>query len=263
MEKWTLVEKGRIMEFTREQQERYARHFALEEVGREGQEKLLNGRVLIIGAGGLGSPAAMYLAAAGVGHIGIADADHVDLSNLQRQIAHGTADIGKAKVESIRETIERMNPDAAVDTYQVFVEQKNIMDLIKNYDFIIDATDNFDAKFLINDACVRAEKAFCHAGILRFQGQIMTYVPGEGPCYRCIFRNPPPEGTVPNCKQVGIIGAVPGVIGSLQAMEAIKYLLGEGELLTGKLLTYDALKMEFRTVQLPHHVPDCPVCAAR
>lgn len=263
MEKWTLVEKGRIMEFTREQQERYARHFALEEVGREGQEKLLNSRVLIIGAGGLGSPAAMYLAAAGVGHIGIADADHVDLSNLQRQIAHGTADIGKAKVESIRETIERMNPDATVDTYQVFVEQKNIMDLIKNYDFIIDATDNFDAKFLINDACVRAEKSFCHAGILRFQGQIMTYVPGEGPCYRCIFRNPPPEGTVPNCKQVGIIGAVPGVIGSLQAMEAIKYLLGEGELLTGKLLTYDALKMEFRTVQLPHHVPDCPVCAAR
>lgn len=257
------MEKGRIMEFTREQQERYARHFALEEVGREGQEKLLNGRVLIIGAGGLGSPAAMYLAAAGVGHIGIADADHVDLSNLQRQIAHGTADIGKAKVESIRETIERMNPDAAVDTYQVFVEEENIMDLIKNYDFIIDATDNFDAKFLINDACVRAKKAFCHAGILRFQGQIMTYVPGEGPCYRCIFRNPPPEGTVPNCKQVGIIGAVPGVIGSLQAMEAIKYLLGVGELLTGKLLTYDALKMEFRTVQLPHHVPDCPVCAAR
>lgn len=250
------------MEFTREQQERYARHLALQEVGREGQEKLLNGRVLIIGAGGLGSPAAMYLAAAGVGHIGIVDADAVDLSNLQRQIAHGTADVGRAKVESMRETIERMNPDVRVQTYPLFAEEGNIAGLLEGYDFILDATDNFDAKFLINDACVRMKKPFSHAGILRFQGQVMTYVPGEGPCYRCIFRNPPQEGTVPNGKQVGIMGAVPGVIGSLQAMEALKFLLGAGELLTGKLLTYDALKMEFRTVQLPHHVPDCPVCGA-
>lgn len=248
------------MEFTIEQRERYARHFALQEAGEEGQEKLLSGSVLIIGAGGLGSPAAMYLAAAGVGCIGIADADDVDLSNLQRQIAHGTADIGKAKVESMRETIERLNPDVTVRTYRVFAEEGNILELLEDYDFIIDATDNFEAKFLINDACVKAGKPFCHAGILRFQGQVMTYVPGMGPCYRCIFRNPPPEGAVPNCRQVGIIGAVPGIIGSLQAMEAIKYLLGAGELLTGKLLTYDALKMEFRTVRLPERVPDCPVC---
>lgn len=248
------------MEFTREQQERYARHFVLQEAGREGQEKLLNSRVLIIGAGGLGSPASMYLAAAGVGTIGIADADAVDLSNLQRQIAHGSADIGKAKVTSIKETINEMNPDVTVHAFECFVDENNIMNLIEGYDFIIDATDNFTAKFLINDACVEAGKPFCHAGILRFQGQLMTYVPGEGPCYRCIFKTPPPEDAVPNCKQVGIIGAMAGVIGSLQAMEALKYLLGAGELLTGRLLTYDALKMEFRTVKLPEHVPDCPVC---
>lgn len=248
------------MEFTAEQQMRYARHIALQEVGEEGQEKLLSGRVLVIGAGGLGSPAAMYLAAAGVGHIGIADADVVDLSNLQRQIAHGTKDVGKAKVKSMQETIERMNPDVRVHTYPMFVEEGNIMGLLEDYDFVLDATDNFDAKFLINDACVKAGKPFCHAGILGFAGQLMTYVPGKGPCYRCIFRNPPPKDTVPDCVQVGIIGAVPGVIGSLQAMEALKFLVGAGELLTGRLLTYDALKMEFRTVRLPHQVPDCPVC---
>lgn len=248
------------MEFTREQEERYARHLVLEEAGREGQEKLLKGRVLIIGAGGLGSPVSMYLAAAGVGTLGIVDADVVDLSNLQRQVAHGMEDIGKAKVESIMETINKMNPDVAVRAYQMFVDEENIMGLLEEYDFVIDATDNFTAKFLINDACVKAGKPFCHAGILRFQGQLMTYVPGEGPCYRCIFKSPPPEDAVPNCKQVGIIGAMAGVIGSLQAMEAVKYLLGAGELLTGKLLTYDALKMEFRTIKLPKHVPDCPVC---
>lgn len=251
------------MEFTDEQCERYARHFALQELGREGQGKLLKGSVLLIGAGGLGSPAAMYLAAAGVGTIGIADADVVDLSNLQRQIAHGTADIGNAKVESIKETIENMNPDVRVYTYQSYVNDENIRNLIDEYDFILDATDNFETKFLINDVCVREQKPFCHAGILRSQGQIMTYVPGRGPCYRCIFRNPPPKDSVPSCKQVGIIGAVPGVIGSLQAMEAIKYLSGVGELLTGKLLTYDAMKTEFRTVKLPDHVPDCPVCGKK
>lgn len=248
------------MEFTKEQQERYARHFVLQEAGSKGQEKLLNSKVLIIGAGGLGSPVSMYLAAAGVGTLGIADADAVDLSNLQRQIAHGMEDIGKAKVESIQETIREMNPDVAVLTYQCFVNESNIMDLVEKYDFVVDATDNFTAKFLINDACVIAKKPFCHAGISRFQGQLMTYVPGEGPCYRCIFREPPPPNAVPNCRQVGIIGAMAGVIGSLQAMEVLKYLLGAGELLTGRLLTYDALKMEFRTVELPKHVPDCPVC---
>ncbi len=249
-----------MKELTNEQKERYARHLALQEVGEEGQKKLLSGRVLIIGAGGLGCPAAMYLAAAGVGTIGVADADVVDLSNLQRQIAHGMEDIGKAKAESVQETVNERNPDVQVHTYQVFVSKGNIADLLKDYDFVLDATDNFAAKFLINDACVKAQKPFCHAGILRFQGQLMTYVPGKGPCYRCIFHEEPPEGAVPSGKEAGIIGAMAGVIGSLQAMEAIKYLSGAGELLTGRLLTYDALKNEFRTVRLPAHVPDCPVC---
>ncbi len=247
---------------TKEQEERYARHLALKEAGEKGQRKLLNGRVLIIGAGGLGSPAAMYLAAAGVGTLGIVDADEVDLSNLQRQIAHRTEDIGRAKVQSVKETISEMNPDVTVHIYQIFVDKENIMDLLKNYDFIIDATDNFTAKFLINDACVKAGKPFCHAGILGFQGQLMTYVPEKGPCYRCIFKNPPPKDAVPDCKQTGIIGAMAGVIGSLQAMEAIKYLLQAGELLTGRLLTYDALKMEFHMVKLPRHVRGCTACTA-
>lgn len=249
-----------MRELSEVQKERYARHIVLQEAGEEGQKKLLNGKVLIIGAGGLGSPAAMYLAAAGVGTLGVADADVVDLSNLQRQIAHGTGDIGKPKVESIREAIHDMNPDVTVQAYQAFAGKENIMDLLEKYDFVIDATDNFTSKFLINDACVRAGKPFCHAGILRFQGQVMTYVPGKGPCYRCIFKEAPPKGAVPGCKEVGIIGAMAGVIGSLQAMEAIKYLLGAGELLTGRLLTYNALHNEFRTVKLPMDVPGCPVC---
>ena len=247
------------MAFTNEQLERYSRHIILQEVGVKGQKKLLNASVLIIGAGGLGAPAALYLAAAGVGTIGIVDADEVDLSNLQRQVIHTTNDVGKAKVKSAAETMEAINPDVTVKTYRTFVDSTNIMDLIKDYDFIIDGTDNFPAKFLINDACVMAGKPFSHAGISRFKGQLMTYVPGEGPCYRCVFKNPPPKDAVPTCKQAGVIGAMGGVIGSLQAMEAIKYIIGKGELLTGKLLTYDALKMEFHTIKLPkdHH---CAVC---
>ena len=247
------------MAFTNEQLERYSRHIILQEVGVQGQKKLLNASVLIIGAGGLGAPAALYLAAAGVGTIGIVDADEVDLSNLQRQVIHTTNDVGKAKVKSAAETMEAINPDVTVKTYRTFVDSTNIMDLIKDYDFIIDGTDNFPAKFLINDACVMAGKPFSHAGIIRFKGQLMTYVPGEGPCYRCVFKNPPPKDAVPTCKQAGVIGAMGGVIGSLQAMEAIKYIIGTGELLTGKLLTYDALKMEFHTIKLPkdHH---CAVC---
>ena len=189
------------MAFTNEQLERYSRHIILKEVGAKGQKKLLNASVLIIGAGGLGAPAAMYLAAAGVGTIGIVDADEVDLSNLQRQIIHSTADIGKAKVKSAKETIEAINPDVTVKTYREFVTSENVMELIKDYDFIIDGTDNFPAKFLINDACVMAGKPFSHAGIIRFKGQLMTYVPGEGPCYRCVFKNPPPKDAVPTCKQ--------------------------------------------------------------
>ncbi|WP_455057687.1 thiazole biosynthesis adenylyltransferase ThiF [Jutongia sp.] len=247
------------MAFTNEQLERYSRHIILQEVGVKGQKKLLNASVLIIGAGGLGAPAALYLAAAGVGTIGIVDADEVDLSNLQRQVIHTTNDVGKAKVKSAAETMEAINPDVTVKTYRTFVDSTNIMDLIKDYDFIIDGTDNFPAKFLINDACVMAGKPFSHAGIIRFKGQLMTYVPGEGPCYRCVFKNPPPKDAVPTCKQAGVIGAMGGVIGSLQAMEAVKYIIGKGELLTGKLLTYDALKMEFHTIKLPkdHH---CAVC---
>ena len=248
------------MAFTNEQLERYSRHIILKEVGAKGQKKLLNAKVLVIGAGGLGAPVAMYLAAAGVGTIGIADADVVDLSNLQRQIIHATADVGKPKVQSAKETMEAMNPDVKVITYHTFVTSENILDLIKDYDFIIDGTDNFPAKFLINDACVMAKKPFSHAGIIRFQGQLMTYVPGQGPCYRCVFKEPPPKDAVPTCKQAGVIGAMGGVIGSLQAMEAVKYILGVGNLLTGYLLTYNALTMEFRKVKLPTHTEDCAVC---
>ena len=204
------------MAFTNEQIERYSRHIILKEVGVKGQKKLLNAKVMIIGAGGLGAPVAMYLAAAGVGTIGIADADEVDLSNLQRQIIHQTKDVGVPKVESARETMEAMNPDVKVNTYHEFITSENILDIIKDYDFVIDATDNFPAKFLINDACVMAKKPFSHAGIIRFQGQLMTYVPGEGPCYRCVFKEPPPKDAVPTCKQAGVIGAMAGVIGSLR-----------------------------------------------
>ncbi len=248
------------MAFTNEQLERYSRHIILKEVGVKGQKKLLNAKVLIIGAGGLGAPAAMYLAAAGVGTIGIADADEVDLSNLQRQIIHTTPDVGKPKVQSAKETMEAINPDVKVVPYHTFVDSENILDMIQDYDFIIDGTDNFPAKFLINDACVMAKKPFSHAGIIRFQGQLMTYVPGKGPCYRCVFRDPPPKDAVPTCKQAGVIGAMGGVIGSLQAMEAVKYIIGRGELLTGYLLTYDAMTMTFRKIKLPENTENCPVC---
>ena len=248
------------MSFTNEQLERYSRHIILKEIGAKGQKKLLNAKVLIIGAGGLGAPAAMYLAAAGVGTIGIADADEVDLSNLQRQIIHATKDLGKPKVQSAKETMNDLNPDVTVNTYHTFVTSGNIREIIRDYDFIIDGTDNFPAKFLINDACVMEKKPFSHAGIIRFKGQLMTYVPGEGPCYRCVFKNPPPKDAVPTCKQAGVVGAMGGVIGSLQAMEAIKFIVGQGELLTGNLLTYDALKMDFRKIKLPHNTDNCPVC---
>jgi len=247
------------MAMTDEQIERYSRHIILKEVGAKGQRKLLNASVLIIGAGGLGAPAALYLAAAGVGHIGIVDADEVDLSNLQRQVIHSNADIGKAKVKSAKESMEAINPDVKVSTYRMFVDSTNIRELIREYDFVIDGTDNFPAKFLINDACVLEKKPFSHAGIIRFQGQLMTYVPGEGPCYRCVFKNPPPKDAVPTCKQAGVIGAMAGTIGTLQAMEAIKYIIGKGDLLTGKLLTYDALKMDFRKITLKKSC-NCAVC---
>ena len=242
------------MSFTNEQLERYSRHIILKEIGVKGQKKLLNASVLIIGAGGLGAPAALYLAAAGVGKIGIVDADVVDLSNLQRQVIHTTEDIGKPKVESAAETMRAINPDVEVVTHRDFVSSYNIRELIRGYDFVLDGTDNFPAKFLINDACVMENKPFSHAGIIRFKGQLMTVVPGEGPCYRCVFKNPPPPDAVPTCKQAGVIG-------SLQAMEAVKFITGTGELLIGKLLTYDALKMEFHTIKLPPRGEGCAVCS--
>jgi len=249
------------MNFTNEQMERYSRHIILKDVGVKGQKKLLESKVLIIGTGGLGAPAAMFLAAAGVGTIGLVDFDAVELSNLQRQIIHLTKDVGKPKVISGKETINEMNPDVNIVTYQEWVSSANIKDIIKDrdYDFIIDGTDNFPAKFLINDACVLTGKPFSHAGIIRFQGQTMTYVPGKGPCYRCIFENPPPPDKVPTCKQAGVLGVMGGVIGTIQATEAIKYLLGIGELLTGYILTYDAKAMEFRKVKLPWN-KRCQVC---
>ena len=251
------------MEFTDEQMDRYLRQIILKEVGALGQEKLLRAKVLIIGAGGLGSPAAMYLAAAGVGNICIADADKVDLTNLQRQIIHSTEDLGMQKVQSAKETINRLNPDVKVDVFPEYVTEKNVRNLVKKYDFIVECTDNFDTKFLINDACVRERKPFSHGGITGFKGQLMTYVPDKGPCYRCVFGEPPQMCESALGCQVGILGAVSGVIGCLQAAETLKYILEIGELLTGKLLTYDALTMNFRTVMLPKETSHCSVCGEK
>lgn len=252
---------GGSLNFTNEQLERYSRHIILKDVGVKGQQKLLAAKVLIIGAGGLGSPAAMYLAAAGVGTLGLVDFDEVDLSNLQRQIIHTTKDVGKAKVESARETIAALNPDVRVKTYRERVSAANIGDIIKDedYDFIIDGVDNFPAKFLINDACVLRKKPFSHAGIIQFFGQTMTYVPGAGPCYRCVFNAPPPAGAAPTCREAGVLGVMGGIIGTIQATEALKYILGVGELLTGALLTFDAAAMEFRQVRLGTNAK-CRVC---
>ena len=248
------------MALTDKQLERYSRHISLKEIGVRGQKKLLAAKVLIIGAGGLGAPAAMYLAAAGLGTIGIADCDNVELSNLQRQIIHTTDDIGKPKVQSAAETINALNPDVEVITYHEYVNSKNIAAMIADYDFIIDGADNFPTKFLINDACVLGHKPFCHAGILRFEGQLMTYVPDISPCYRCIFEAPPPKDAVPSCREAGVIGAMAGIIGTMQALEAVKYITGQGELLTGSMLIFDGLKMEWRKVKLPKRNVRCPIC---
>ncbi len=247
------------MPLTEQQIERYSRHIILGEVGGEGQERLLASRVLIIGAGGLGAPAALYLAAAGVGTIGVVDGDRVDLTNLQRQVIHHTKDLNAEKVESAAEKMRAINPDVTVKTYNTKVDAGNIAGVIGDYDFVIDGTDNFPAKFLINDACYFGKKPLSHAGILRFDGQLMTILPGESACYRCVFDSPPPADAVPSCSQAGVLGVLAGVIGSLQATEAIKYLLGLGELLTDHLLTYNALKMQFRRVALSRN-PDCPIC---
>jgi molybdopterin/thiamine biosynthesis adenylyltransferase len=249
------------MPLSEEQLERFSRHILLKDVGVEGQERILRGKVLIVGAGGLGAPAALYLAAAGVGTIGLVDGDVVDRTNLQRQVIHFTPDIGKAKVTSAREKMLQINPDVTVRTYQERLFAHNILDIIREYDFIIDGTDNFPAKFLINDACVLARKAFSHGGILRFDGQTMTYVPGSA-CYRCVFLQPPPKDAVPTCAQAGVLGAVAGMLGTIQAAEALKCLLGKGQLLTDRLLIFNALTMEFRTACFKRN-PACPVCGER
>lgn len=247
------------MGLNEEQIERYSRHIILPEVGGKGQEKLLESKVLIVGAGGLGSPASLYLAAAGLGTIGIIDADAVDISNLQRQILHATADLGKPKVESAREKLHAINPDVAICVYHQRLTAANALDIIRDYDFVIDGTDNFPAKFLVADACHFARKPYSHAGILRFDGQTITVIPGETTCYRCVFNAPPPSGAVPSCSQAGVLGVLPGVMGSIQAAEAIKFLLGIGELLTNRLLVYDALAMDFRTVKVRRNI-NCPLC---
>lgn len=237
------------MNLNEEQIERYSRHIILQEVGGDGQEKLLNGKVLIIGAGGLGAPVALYLAAAGVGYIGIIDADVVDISNLQRQVIHFTPDIGRPKVESAKEKMNQINPDVNVTTYYDLFTKDNALDILKGYDFVVDGTDSFPSKFLINDACVIARKPFSHGGILRFDGQTMTHVPGTA-SYRCVFKEPPPANAVPTCSQAGVFGAVAGMLGTIQAAEAIRYLTRVGELLTNRVLIFDALNMKFRTVKV-------------
>lgn len=239
--------------------ERYSRQILLKQVGGKGQEKLLASRVLIVGAGGLGAPSSMYLAAAGVGTIGLVDGDKVDVTNLQRQIVHFTGDLDIPKVESAAEKLRAINPSVNVKTYEERVDSLNIMKIIADYDFVIDGTDNFPTKFLINDACYFARVPFSHAGILRFDGQLFTVVPGESACYRCVFNSPPPPGSVPSCSQAGILGAVAGVIGSLQATEALKYLLGAGELLRDRMLIFDALGMRFREAKFSRN-PRCPLC---
>jgi adenylyltransferase/sulfurtransferase len=249
------------MDFSEEQIERYSRHIILADVGPEGQEAIMNGKVLIIGAGGLGSPAALYLAAAGVGTIGLIDGDVVDLTNLQRQIIHATTDLDKAKVISAREKIEKLNPDVDTIVYHKLVTSENITEIIKDYDFIIDGTDNFPTKFLINDACVINKKSFSHGGILRFEGQTMTFTPGNT-CYRCVFNSPPPKDAVPSCSQAGVLGSIAGILGTIQATEALKYLIGKGELLTNRMLIFDALNMNFKTVSFKRD-QDCPVCGLK
>lgn len=238
--------------------ERYSRQLILKDVGVKGQKKLLDSKVLIIGMGALGSASSMYLASVGVGTLGIVDGDNVELSNLQRQVVHSESKIGKSKVESAKETLQGINSDVNVITYENFANDTNILEMVKDYDFIIDATDRIENKFLINDACVLAKKPFSHAGILQFTGQLMTYVPDVSPCYRCMFEDIPKED-LPNCSQVGVLGAVCGVIGNLQALECIKYLLGVGELLTGKMLTFDGLTMQFRMVKFKRS-KFCRVC---
>ena len=245
--------------YSQEQRRRYSRHFLLPEVGETGQRKLLDARVLVIGAGGLGSPAALYLAAAGVGTLGIIDDDVVDDSNLQRQVLHTTDRIGVSKVESARQTIVGLNPDVTVNGHETRLSKENVLDIFSDYDIVVDGTDNFASRYLINDACVLLGKPTVHGSIFRFEGQTTVFNHDGGPCYRCLFPDPPPPELAPNCAEAGVLGALPGIIGVIQATETLKLILGIGESLSGRLLMYDALEMEFREMRLRKD-PECPIC---
>lgn len=244
---------------TKEEIYRYSRHLLIPEVGIRGQKKLKDSSLLIVGTGGLGSPVSLYLAAAGIGRIGLVDYDLVDESNLQRQIVHSTSTIGVPKVDSAKERLLEINPYIEIETYNFLLNRENVKDLIKDYDLIIDGTDNFHTRYLLNDAAYFAGKPLIYGSIFRFDGQVTVFDGKRGPCYRCLYPVPPPPGTVPSCAEGGVFGVLPGVIGALQATEAIKLLLGIGEPLIGKLLLYDALNMEFRTLKLRKD-PACPLC---
>jgi sulfur-carrier protein adenylyltransferase/sulfurtransferase len=246
--------------FSSEQRRRYSRHFLLPEVGEAGQHKLLETKVLLIGAGGLGSPAGLYLAAAGVGTLGIVDDDLVDDSNLQRQIIHTTDRVGIPKVESARIAIQSLNPDVHVVEHETRLTRDNVLDIFRDYDIILDGTDNFASRYLINDACVVLDKPNVHGSIFRFEGQTTVFHPPAGPCYRCLFPDPPPPDLAPNCAEAGVFGVLPGIIGIIQATEVIKLALGIGETLVGRLLAYDAMYEEFRELKLDRD-PACPVCS--
>jgi molybdopterin/thiamine biosynthesis adenylyltransferase len=241
------------------QVKRYSRHLLVPEVGEQGQFKLLDSKVLLLGAGGLGSPAAYYLAAAGVGTIGIIDDDVVEESNLQRQIIHNTKRVGQYKAESARETIEALNPDVKVITYIERLDETNVARIIADYDVIVDGTDNFPTRYLLNDAAIMANKPVVHGSVFRFEGQLTVFKPNEGPCYRCLYPEPPPPALAPSCAEAGVLGVLPGIIGLLQATETIKVLLGIGDPLVGRLMTYDALAGEFSELRL-FRDPNCPAC---
>jgi molybdopterin/thiamine biosynthesis adenylyltransferase len=250
------------LNFSEEEVQRYARHILLREIGGTGQARIKAAKVLIIGAGGLGSPLALYLAAAGVGTIGLVDDDVLELSNLQRQIAHSTARIGHAKVDSAAEAMRRINPLVRVDIHNMRLEAGNVAGLVGGYDIICDGTDNFATRFLLADACVAEKKTLISAAVLRFEGQLSTFKPhadAQGPCYRCLYPEPPPEGLVPSCSEAGVLGAVTGVMGTLQATEVLKEICGIGTSMSGWLLVWDALSAEFRKIRLRKD-PACPVC---
>jgi len=250
------------VELSQAERQRYSRHLLLPEVGEEGQRRLKASRVLCVGAGGLGSPAALYLAAAGVGAIGLVDFDVVDVTNLQRQIIHGTADIGRSKLDSARDRIASMNPEVRVETFAEPFSIANAKRLVEAFDVIVDGTDNFPARYLVNDACVLYGKPNAWGSIFRFEGQASVFAAPDGPCYRCLHPEPPADGLVPNCAEAGVLGVLPGVIGTIQATEAIKLLLGIGQPLVGRFVVYDALRMRFRELRLPKD-PDCPICGTR